>query len=87
LDRCRVYQCAGKDFQNEHLNTKTSDRFAKFKLNGLFVTGKISPSLIVSLLEAEELMTDDERDDVVLQKSLINRAFNLLRLWSLLKSS
>jgi hypothetical protein len=67
-------------FQNEHLYTNTLSRFSKIILGGLFVTGKISAALINSLLEAEELMTNDERDDVVLQRSLINRAFNHLSL-------
>jgi hypothetical protein len=65
-------------FQNEHLDTNTLSRFSKIILGGLFVTGKISAALIHSLLEAEELMTNDERDDVVLQRSFINRAFNHL---------
>jgi hypothetical protein len=65
-------------FQNEHLDTNTLSRFVKIVLGGLFVTGKISAALINSLLEAIELMTHDEGDDVVLQKSLINRAFNHL---------
>ncbi len=47
-------------------------------MGGLFISGKISPFLINSLLEADGLMTVEERDDLALQKSLINRAFNHL---------
>jgi hypothetical protein len=65
-----------KSYQNIHLKTTTVSRFSKIKMGGLFVSGKISPLLINSLLEADDLMTVEESDDLALQKSFINRAFN-----------
>ncbi len=67
-----------KVYQNIHLEATTLSRFSKIKMGGLFISGKISPLLINSLLEADGLMTVEERDDLALQKSLINRAFNHL---------
>lgn len=63
-----------KFFQNVHLDATSLSRFSKIKLGGLFDSGKISPFLINSLLEAEELMSQDERNDLVFQRSLIQRA-------------
>lgn len=60
------------------MDTNTLSRFAKIKMGGLFVTGKISPTLINSLLDADELMTDEDRLDIILQKALISRAVNYL---------
>jgi hypothetical protein len=67
-----------KLYQNIHLEQTTLNRFSKIKMGGLFLSGKISPLLINSLLEADDLMTVEESDDLALQKSLINRAFNHL---------
>jgi hypothetical protein len=63
-----------KLYQNNHLDTTTLNRFAKINLSGLYVPGKISTSLVNSLLEADELMTEEDRSCLSLQKSLINRA-------------
>lgn len=67
-----------KLYQNTHLDTTTLSRFSKIKLAGLYVSGKINPSLINSILEADELMTDDDRNSLSLQKSLIGRAYGHL---------
>jgi hypothetical protein len=44
----------------------------------VFSLQKIPLVLINSLLDAEVFMTSEERDDLVLQRSLINRAVNHL---------
>jgi hypothetical protein len=67
-----------KLYQNIHLEATALSRFSKIKMGGLFVSGRISPLLINSLLEADDLMTVEESDDLALQKSLINPAFNHL---------
>jgi hypothetical protein len=63
-----------KFFQNVHLDATSLSRFSKIKMGGLFVSGKISPALINSLLEADELQSQEERLDPVFQRSLIQRA-------------
>ena len=67
-----------KLFQNTHHNTTTQNRFSKLKLTQIFATGKLSPALCNSIFEAVHHMTSDEVNDLQFQKSLINRAFNLL---------
>jgi hypothetical protein len=55
-----------KLYQKSHLETTTLSRFSKIKMGGLFVSGKISPLLINSLMEADDLMTVEESDDLAL---------------------
>jgi hypothetical protein len=67
-----------KFFQNVHLDATSLQRFSKIKMGGLFVTGKISQLLINSLLEADDLMSQEERVDMIFNKSLIQRAVSHL---------
>jgi transposase InsO family protein len=67
-----------KLYQNSNVDATTLSRFNKIKMGGLFVSGKISTALINALLEAIDLMTEEDVGSISLQKSLISRAVNHL---------